>query len=147
MKKRARLDQLEKLPIAADEVYLFRQEIVDWVRDAGCQIRRVRLESPRSRPWHQADDLLQRTTTQPGRTDSSYILKMQPLSISVSGTLENVKSLLGQLRSANRLIRSTKLSMYPSRENRKQLEVDLELLLFDLTKAPAPASPRAAGRG
>ena len=52
-----RLEKLEVLPVKADQVPQFRQEIVDWARQSGCQVRRIRLESPRERGWTKGGDL------------------------------------------------------------------------------------------
>jgi len=136
--KRERLRRLEARAVAADQVSLFRQEIVDWARKAGCQVRRVRLESPRSRVWQKGDSLLGSATIQRKSAESPYVLKQQLLSVSVSGTLANIKDLFAQLHSTDRLVRSRGFSMLPSRDDRKQVVLNMELMLFDLTKSEVP---------
>lgn len=136
--KLERLGELEALAVAADQVPLFRQEIVDWARTAGCQVRRIRLESPRSQGWQEGDSLLESTAAKRRNLDSPYVLQMQPLSVSVSGTLPKVKNLLTQLHSSDRLIQFISLSVSPSRDNRKEVVLNVELMLLDLTKAEVP---------
>ena len=139
--KRTRLNQLEALAVPTDQVHLFRQEIIGWARGAGCQVRRIRTESPQSRPWHIGDSLPD-TTAGGSRSmdDSPYRLNMHPLSLSVSGTLSGVKSLLDRLHSTDRLIRNRTLSIHPpGQDNRKQVVMDIELNLFNLTKTETPS--------
>ncbi|NQU20727.1 MAG: hypothetical protein HQ567_05540 [Candidatus Nealsonbacteria bacterium] len=132
-----RLEELEAMAVTADQVPLFRQEIVDWARKAGCQVRRIRLESPRSQQWQEGDSL-ESTAAKRKKPDSSYVLKMQSLSVSVSGALPEVKRLLTQLHSTNRLIQCRKFSIAPSHDSRKEVVLNLELMLFDLSKAEVP---------
>ncbi|NQT39291.1 MAG: hypothetical protein HQ581_17465 [Planctomycetes bacterium] len=133
--KQERLVKLEGLAVAADQVPLFRREIVDWARESGCQVRRIRLESPRSQTWRKGDRLLESTSAKRKKLDSPYVLQMQPLSVSVSGTLPKVKLVLTRLHSTKRLIHCRNLSVSPSRDNRKEVVLDVDLMLFDLTKA------------
>lgn len=132
------LRELEALTVSADQVPLFRQQIVDWARKSGCQVRRTRLESPRSREWQEGDRLFGSIPAKRKKLDSPYLLEMQPLSVSVSGTLSEVKHLLAQLHSTDRLIQCRNLSVSSSSDNRKEVVLNLELMLFDLTKAEVP---------
>lgn len=136
--KQQRLSELEALAVAADQVPLFRQEIVDWARKSGCQVRRIRLESPRSREWQKGDRLSEPASAKRKKPDSSYVLKMQPLSVSVSGTLPKVKRLLAELHSTDRLIQCKNLTISPSRDNQKEVVLNIELMLFDLTEPEVP---------
>lgn len=131
--KRARLGRLESSTVATDKIHLFRQEMVDWARKSGCQVRRIRVGSPRTRPWYEGEDPLEPPTTKPRKAESPYVLTMCQLSVSASGTLPSVKGLLARLGSSGRLAQGRSLALNPSRENRKQVVMDLELLLFDLT--------------
>jgi hypothetical protein len=72
--------------------------------------------------------------------DSPYRLNVHPLSLSVSGTLSGVKALLDRLHSTDRLIRNKSLAVYPpGQEDRRQVVMDLELNLFNLTKTEIPS--------
>ena len=73
--------------------------------------------------------------SKPKKIESPYSLTMHQLTISVSGTLAGIKDLLNQLGSSGWLIQRRSLSLNPVRENRNQVVMDLELMLFDLTTA------------
>ena len=138
--KRTRLKQLETLTIPADDLHVARQEIVAWARESGCQIRRIRVGDPRSRPWRRGDSLIEvDTPSTPRKPDSSYVLNLWPCSLSVSGTLADVRRLLDNLESSDRLISGNRMSLAPTSDNRQQVVVDLELTLFNLAKAAAPS--------
>ncbi len=141
VEKRTRLEELETLTIPADDLHVARQEIVAWARESGCQVRRIRVGEPRSRPWRRGDSLIEADLpSAPRKSDSSYLLNLWPCSLSVSGTLADVRSLLSNLESSNRLISGKRMSLAPTSENRERVVMDLELTLFNLTKAAPPSS-------
>ena len=138
--KRTRLEQLETLTIPADDLHVARGEIVAWARKSRCQVRRIHVGEPRSRPWHRGDSLIEADNlSTPGKPNSSYLLNLWPCSLSVSGTLADVRSLLDNLESSKRLISGNKMSLAPVAENKEQVVVDLELTLFNLAKAAPPS--------
>lgn len=136
IEKQQRLRELEARAVTAEQVPLFRQEIVDWVRKAGCQVRRIRLEPPRSQQWQEADSS-ESTSARRKKPESPYVLRTQSLSVSVSGALPEVKRLLTQVYSTDRLVQCRKFSVSPSRDSRKEVVLNVELMLFDLSKAGA----------
>jgi Tfp pilus assembly protein PilO len=132
-----RLKKLEALAITAEQVPLFRQEIVDWARTAGCQVRRIRLGSARSQGWQEGGSLFESTSAKRRKLNSPYVLQMQPLSVSVSGTLPKVKRLLTELHSTDRMIHCENLSVSPSSDDRREVVLNVDLTLIDLTKSEA----------
>jgi Tfp pilus assembly protein PilO len=146
-RKREGLGKLEALAVAGDQVPVFRQEIVDWAREAGCQVRRVRLDSPRSQGWHEGGSLFELSSARRTKLDSPYVLQMQPLSVSVSGTLSKVRQLLNKLHSTDRLIQCRSLSVCPSRDDRREVVLNVELVLFGLTRAEEPAGSARNTKG
>jgi hypothetical protein len=138
--KRLRLEELETLTIPHDDLHLFRQEIVAWTRNSGCQIRRIHVGEPRPRPWHRGDSLFEVDTSPAAKKpDTSYVLNSWPCSVSISGTLAGVKSLLNDLESSKRLISGNKMSLRPTPQNGEQVVMDLELTLFNLAPAATPS--------
>lgn len=132
--KQRRLAELRARLVPADEVHLFRQEVVGLARSSGCRIRRIRVGSPLTRAWKEA--------VPPGGPAAAggrgkekkppYELIEQPFFLSVSGTLSSTKGLLAQLQAMDRSVRRKSLSLQPSRENPNEVVLEMELLLFDL---------------
>jgi hypothetical protein len=71
------------------------------------------------------------------KAESPYMLNTSSISVSVSGSLSGIKDLLAHLQSARRLVHSKSLSLSSTRENPKELVLDLELLLFNLLEVEA----------
>jgi len=95
---------------------------------------------PRSRPWRRGDSLLEVDTRSAVESpDSLYVLNSWPCSLSISGTLAGVRSLLNDLESSKRLISGNRMSICPAPENREQAVMDLELTLFNLAETAAPS--------
>ena len=138
--KRIRLEELDAMNVPADDQHLFRQEIVTWVRNSGCQVRRINVGEPQSRPWSRGDKLFEMDArSRAKKSDSLYVLNSWPCSVSVSGTLGGVRSLLNDLESSKRFMSGNKMSLSPVPENRDQAVMDLELTLFNLAEIAAPS--------
>ncbi len=150
--KLADLKQWQARAFSDDQLRSFRQEVEDWARKSGCQVRRIRLDpkAARTRPWRKGDSL-ERTSGSSRRTNARnappYVLKSQPLSVSVSGPLEGVKDLLAQLHSARRLLQSKSLTINPSPGKATGVDLIIELELFDLTKVKAPPKGATSKEG
>ena len=133
-----RLEELDILTIPADDLHLFRQEIVSWARNSGCQVRRIHVGEPR--PWRRGDSLFKvDAPSAVEKPNSSYVLNSWPCSVSISGGLAGVRTMLNDLESSKRLISGKKMSLGPIPEDRAQVVMDLELTLFNLAKAAAPS--------
>ena len=137
--RRKKLADLEARTVSVEQAHLFRQEVVEFVRESECQVREIHLAEPSSRVFREGDSPLeQRSSGKRNRDESPYILNTQPLSLSITGTLPSVKNLLSRLQATEKMIYSKSLSLVPSRENREEVALNLELLLFDLTKVETP---------
>jgi hypothetical protein len=138
--RQIRLGELDVLTIPADDLHVFRQEIVTWARNSGCQVRRIHVNEPASRPWRRGDSLSAvDAPSAAGKPDSLYVLNSWPCSVSISGTLAGVTGLLNDLESSKHLIASNKMSLRPTPEDRERVVMDLELTLFNLSKTAAPS--------
>jgi Tfp pilus assembly protein PilO len=129
------LSELKALTVPEEEVPAFRQEVVEWAREAGCQVRRIRVEGPRTRRWEAPGE-----KSQPARQGSPQDLSQlieRPLSITVSGALPNVEALLDRLYASRRMIQFAGLTLNPTRDNRKEVVLDLNLTLLELKVAQA----------
>lgn len=138
--KLAELQEWEVRGIPAEGIHQFRKQIVDMARESQCQIRRVRVDAPVSRVWKEEDHPLKRNTSRDDTGDSPHVLQSHRVSLSLSGTLGGVRNMLDRLHAANRFVHCERLSLVPLRENRREAVLDIELLLFDLTEAPAARS-------
>ncbi len=141
--QKARLREWEARMVPADRVHLFRQEVVEMARKQGCQVRRIRVELPRSRAWEKGDDPMRPVVTTRRKTESPLIVNLQPVSLAVSGPLQGVKNMLSELQAQKRLMRTNSLSLHPEQDDRKQVVLECELLLVSLSQSPATMADAA----
>ena len=129
----AELDQVEDRAVAGDQMQAFRAQMVTLVRKSGCRVRRIRTNPATSRPWFDDDDPL--VTHASGKNDddrTGYKLTSQTLTLTVSGGLSQVKQLLAQLHAQKNLAYTKNFSLKPTNAKRTEVELELELWLFDL---------------
>ena len=111
----------------------FRAWIVDQIRQAGCQMRKVRVGSPNSRRWRENGDPLEVSASDGPET--TYVLKTISFSVSASGAAENVRDLLARLHKSEKMMQAKRFSLHPDGAEGKEIVLDLELMLFDLHEA------------
>jgi hypothetical protein len=69
---------------------------------------------------------------------AKYELRSQRVSLSVGGGLEQVKLLLKNLHVSQKLLHVEQLELQPTGSNRKVVTLDLELVVFGLTRKSQP---------
>ena len=111
----------------------FRTWVVDQIRQAGCQMRKVRVGAPNSRRWHENGDPLEVSANEGPET--AYTLKTISFSVSASGAAENVRDLLARLHKSEKMMQAKRFSLHPDGPDGKEIVLDLELILFDLQEA------------
>lgn len=140
----AELAQWEGRTVGEGTLHLFRGKVVELARSHNCQLRQIRVGQARQRPWRPGDDPLDpNPPSDPGRT-SSFALKTQELTLSVSGSLPNIKAFASGLTAMGHLAHNRSLSIAASGGGDKEVVLELGLMLFDLQQTTAPA-PAAAG--
>lgn len=147
--RQTELAQWEGRTVSETSLHLFRGRIVELARTHSCQVRQIRVGNSRQRPWRPGDDPLDPNPPAGADGKGSFALKTQELSMSVSGTLPNIKAFIGGLTSLGYLAHHRSLSMNAGGGNEKEVSLELGLLLFDLqrTEAAANASTPAASPG
>jgi hypothetical protein len=143
--KTSRAARLLDETVTADKLHQFRQQIADTAQKHNCRIRKLKIDSVRTRAWAKGDDPFDPSAGQARKINPAYLLNVQPVTLSVSGNLANVKELLSEVHNKTWLFRANTLAFYPSQEDRKDVILDCELLLISLTKAPDPSAVASNG--
>ena len=132
------LAALEDKAISDDEASEFRHRMVALVRESGCQVRKVSLSDPKQRDWLQDDNPV-RTIRRTGKKQkkTEYQLKSRVFALSVSGTAEDVRSLLAAIHREQPLAYTRSLSLRPADGQRTEVVLEIELWLFELEKNQA----------
>ena len=135
------LTEMEARALSDENAHAFRQSLVTLARNSGCQLRSLHMSQPQLRTWHTTDDPFDKPGAKRDRkderTDSGYQLRTQPIQLSVSGTLDQARSLLTELQKSGKLISVTNLSVHPSGEDRNKVVMEVQITLFGLTRNSA----------
>jgi hypothetical protein len=137
-KKNAQLSELEKRVLSADDLEAFREQLVEWVKSAGCKLRRVKLSDPNLRTWYDQDDPFDSRARTEKDKKSPYKLLQQQVGIQVTGPMDKIFEFLAKLSEQDRLIHTGNFVLRKSTEDNSLVEMDLDLILIDLIQESKP---------
>jgi hypothetical protein len=138
--KQTALAELEAWTVPQEKLNVFRGKVVEMARDTGCQIRRVSVGEARERPWRQGRDPLVENPAQ-GEVESPHRLKMQSMSLMVSGPLPATRDFIQRLASSQELLHLGQFTLQPVEADGREISLEVDIMLFDLAEAP-PASAK-----
>ncbi|MBX7168053.1 MAG: hypothetical protein K1X74_17085 [Pirellulales bacterium] len=136
------LAAFEQRTVDEGETFRFREELVELVRQSGCQMRRIDVDQPQRRRWQSGEDPLAAAAPAPNKQDpgpSPYELSTRRLTLAVSGPLSSVHALFDNLRALDKVLCLGNLHEQPEGPERKEIAVDIELIVLSLEK-PAVAA-------
>ena len=137
-KRAAELSELRKQTLVVQDIHEFSSRLVELTRAAGCQLRRVDLGEVQKRKWNENDHPL--VPVPSSKTETPYELRTQRVVLSVSGPMDRVQALLGEFRSVNKLVHTQGIQIKPADEQRREVNLDLELQFFDLKRTKKVAA-------
>ncbi len=139
---RRELESLLTGTVSAERLHRFRGEVVEWVRQSGCQTRRIEVGDRRAVAWKAGAlpfeppaDLVSATESRP---TERLLVETQSLRLSVVGPLRHVKELLARLHATGKLLHTRQLTLGASGADRKLVLLDLDVLLFDVKENQGP---------
>jgi len=131
----AELDALEMQATDEQEVPALRDQLVELARQTGCSLRRLNVGEPMSRPWYADDIPMDQRHDAKGKqkeNQTNFDLQWSPISISVSGSVAELRNLLDRIDAENMLVYTKSFEIYPSGVSRKSLTLDMDLWYFTL---------------
>ena len=133
--KVAQLDAIGRRTVDDESLPALRERLVDLAKDTGCSIRRLTPGAASSRPWTPGDSPIA-PATDPKRNESktSFVLEWRPVSISLSGTSANLRSMVERVAADGMLMHTKSFEMFPSSPSRQTLTLDMELWYFTLAR-------------
>lgn len=136
--KKAALAALEARTVSSERMHLFRGKVVELARAAGCQVRRMSVGDPRRRDWRPGDNPLENAPITGPKPPSGYALKVQPVSMAVSGKLNGARDFLTRLSSMEHLIHVGQFTLQPADGEGREVTLEVDAQLFDLVAAERP---------
>jgi hypothetical protein len=133
--KLAQLEEFQARTVDEASLPALHGKLVDLAKETGCSIRRISVGTVSSRPWTPGDSPIV-ANAEPNRDESktAFLLERRPVSVSLSGTSANLRSMVERVAAAGMLMHTKAFEMYPSGPNRQSLTLDLELWYFTLAR-------------
>ena len=135
--KTTQLEEFEARTVTDDTLPAMRTKLVEFARETGCSLRRISAGAPVSRPWFQGDDPIAKpgqSVAKPAGAETGFTLQWWPVTVSLSGTDVNLRSLLERMEADGMLMHTKSLDMHPASAGRKTLNLDMELWYFNLAR-------------
>jgi hypothetical protein len=132
LRQRELLRSLEATCVPPERLTVFRGEVVELARQTMCQIQRINAGEARQRPWRGGDNPLATEPVVGISPEGNYVLRIQPLSITVSGKLANLRAFLERLLTRDVLIYGSQFTLRPMDGDPSEALLELECRLFDL---------------
>jgi hypothetical protein len=133
--KVAQLKSLEVRTLNDESLPDLRGKLVDLAKEARCSIRRLNVGITSSRPW-KADEnpIMPKPAAKSDENASPFVLEWRPINLSLSGTGENLRTLIDKIATSGMFVHTKSMEMYPSSPARQSLTLDMELWYFTLTR-------------
>lgn len=130
----AKVEKLRGTMLVVEDVHKFSSNLVELTRAADCQLRRVDLGEVQKRKWFDNDDPLKPQPPQSGAKETPYELRTQHVGLAITGPMERVQALLGELHAIDKCAHTQSIQLKPATDDRSEVNLDLELLFFDLKR-------------
>ncbi|MEX2317818.1 MAG: hypothetical protein WD669_11740 [Pirellulales bacterium] len=133
--KLAQLTALEASTVDEASLPVLRSKLVDLAKEAACNIRRLNVGVTSSRPWNPDDDpMTPKPAAKPDENATPFVLEWRPVNLSLSGTSENLRTLIDKIAASGMFMHTKTMEMYPSSPTRQSLTLDMELWYFTLAR-------------
>lgn len=137
--QKAKLSEYEQRAFGDAAAEHFRSQLGELTRRSGCTMRRIRLNDARLRDWKaEKDDPLAERSPADAKGETPFVLKTQPLVVSVEGKLSAVQELLKSIPTDDRLLQVGNVSIKQVEGNPKLVALEVEFVLFDLVMKSGP---------
>jgi len=127
--------KLETRTVTEESVSRARSDLVGLIRESGCQMRRLEVSAPQSRPWVENDDpLVMKAPLGVSKNKTPFTLERRTIHMSVAGEMASIHNLLDELEKDKAVSYPHRLQLQ-STENRKSVAaMDLEMWYFALKR-------------
>jgi hypothetical protein len=135
--KSAQLATLESHTVDDQSLPALRNRLVELARETGCSLRRLNVGTKSSRPWYDGDDPVATSAVAGAKRTgkkTSFDLEWWPISVSLSGTNANLRSLVERLEADGSLMHTKVFEMHPASVGRETVALDVELWYFNLAR-------------
>ncbi len=125
---------LEGRTVSAESVSQYRTTLLEIIRKAGCQMRRLEVGTPTRRPWMRNDDPLQSTAALGVTEKTPFQLERRNINLSIDGEMTSIHNLLDQLEKDKTIAYPHRLQLHSTGGRSTSATLELELWLFALVR-------------
>jgi len=134
----AKLEALEGRTLPAERQASFRNQVVNVIRESGCQMRRINVGADRTRSWREDDHPLAEGKQSKGK-ETSFNLETRAVVLSVTGNMTEIRQLLTRMESLGMLMHARTLDVRPTSRGAGAIQMDIELWCFALSRTKQSA--------
>lgn len=136
--KRLDVESLEQRTVPADSVSVYRNKLIEFARDSGCQVRRISFGASRERPWLETDHPLESKTEKKQKNKPTpFVLETRPVTLSIVGNMGAIKKLLTRVHTDDTMRHIKFFELRPIGKDQRSVQMDLELWCYALERASA----------
>lgn len=136
--KVSELQKIERQTVSEEKVGEYRNKLIGYARDSGCQVRRINIGQARTRKWTVGDNPREATPeARPDAEATPFILETRQVSLSITGSLTSIEKLLTRMEADDTMSHFKFLELRPTGKSRRAVQADLELLCFALNRNKA----------
>jgi hypothetical protein len=128
-----KLAELEVRSVTEERLPLYRNRLVELVRQSDCQIRQFDIAAPTTRPWKQGDQALAETASSGAATP--FVLERRSVQLSVDGSMTKVYELLERLKKEKMIAHAHSIKLQPAIGSGSTVTLELELWLYNLARS------------
>ena len=130
----AKTDELELLTVSDSSIAAYRDNILEIVRQSGCQMRNLQAGQPTTRPWLKKDDPLVKQVKATKGNKTNFQLQRRNLSLLVDGDMANIHTLLSLLQEQKATAFPHRVKLTPANARTGNVTLEMNMWLFALTR-------------
>lgn len=129
------LAQFDAKTVSEETTPELRKRLQSLARETGCTIRKLQVGTVVKRPWFDGDDPLVASPDNKLRdAKTPFTLEHWPISISLHGTMPNLRKMLEQMWSDEMLVHTKNFDLGPESRNGQSVMLQMDLWYFALTR-------------
>ncbi|MEQ8211074.1 MAG: hypothetical protein RH917_14705 [Lacipirellulaceae bacterium] len=129
------LEALEARGVGEERIGDLRNRIIKLARDNNCQVRKIEMGSPLRRIWLKDADVLEtQAVSKSAKGKTPFELVRRTMVLAVDGNMADLELLLEKIQEEKTLAHPQRLSLNHTGRGAKTVGMEIELLLFDLTR-------------
>ena len=128
------IEKFELAMVTSDEMAAVQTELMELARRSGCRLRKATMQAGSHETWELERDPTEEEDDEYDSEESPYTLGTELISLSLTGTLEQVSSFLTELHEKPWLMTIPQINFAQSPDEEETLVVEATLTYYRLTK-------------